>query len=351
MPLMRACSLAVAVVVCAVVAAVPAAANDIDLRIDSQVATGKEPTLTVVVNKDVESVTVDVSSGKARIKQTLGPQGQPGKLVFTLKQEGTGVLSWKGTLAVVFADGSSGEMPLAFQTERKSAKFKFSITKENLDLANNSLKLVSERSTKKVEIEIYTDEDDLLAASGRDYDPPVPAGQPVEVEWLPKKAGDVLRIHTTVYDEAGSFQSSDSFPYSITIPHEDVVFETGKSTIRAEQEPKLQAVVPEIEKALKRFGPAMKAAGTTVKLFVQGHTDTVGDPGSNRALSQARALAIAKWFRGHGVKVAVYARGFGEDLLKVETPDNTDEERNRRAEYDVGVDGPTGSLSGWTRVD
>jgi outer membrane protein OmpA-like peptidoglycan-associated protein len=121
--------------------------------------------------------------------------------------------------------------------------------------------------------------------------------------------------------------------------------------IRAEQEPKLQAVVPEIERALKRFGPAMKAAGTTVKLFVQGHTDTVGDPASNRALSRNRALAIARWFKSHGVTVAVYARGFGEDRLKVETPDNTDEERNRRAEYDVGVDGPTGSTAGWTRVD
>lgn len=350
MPFMRACSFAVAVVVCAVVAALPAAANDIDLRIDSQVATGKEPTLTVVVNKDVESVTVDVSSGKARIKQTLGPQGQPGKLVFTLKQEGTGVLSWKGTLAVVFADGSSGEMPLAFQTERKSAKFKFSITKENLDLANNSLKLVSERSTKKVEIEIYTDEDDLLAASGREYDPPVPAGQPVEVEWLPKKAGDVLRIHTVVYDEAGSFQSSDSFPYAFNVPHEDVIFESGKSTVRPEQEPKLLDVLPEIERQLKRFSRALAADKKSGMIFVVGHTDTVGDAASNQVLSQARAVAIAKWFRAR-LKVPVYARGYGEDMLKVETADETDEAANRRADYVVSYESPTGSLAGWTRVD
>ena len=37
---------------------------------------------------------------------------------------------------------------------------------------------------------------------------------------------------------------------------------------------------------------------------------------------------------------------FGEDRLKVETPDNTDEEQNRRAEYDVAVD----VGSGWTKV-
>lgn len=336
---------------CTALFAGAAAANDVELRIDNRAAPGKEPQLTVIINKDVESVSVDLSSGKTRIQQKKGPQTQPGTLDFTLKQEGVGVLKWNGTLTVVFADGSSGSMPLSFSTERLSTKFRFSITKENLDLANDKLKLISERKTSKVEIEVYTDEDDLLANAGQEYNPPIEAGQPVEVSWMPKKKGDVLRLHTIVYDENGSFQSSDSFPYSITIPHEDVVFDSGKSVIRAEQEPKLQAVIPEIEKALKRFGPAMKAAGTTVKLFVQGHTDTVGDPGGNRTLSQARALAIAKWFKGHGVKVVVYARGFGEDLLKIETPDNTDEERNRRAEYDVGVEGPTGSTSGWTRVD
>jgi outer membrane protein OmpA-like peptidoglycan-associated protein len=77
----------------------------------------------------------------------------------------------------------------------------------------------------------------------------------------------------------------------------------------------------------------------------------VGDPGSNRALSQNRAIAIAKWFKKNGIVVAVYARGFGEDMLKVATPDNTDEEQNRRADYNVSENSPTGSLSGWTRVD
>ena len=63
-----------------------------------------------------------------------------------------------------------------------------------------------------------------------------------------------------------------------------------------------------------------------------------------------RALAIATWFKQHGVVVVVYARGFGEDRLKVETPDHTDQEQNRRAEYEVGVDSPTLSLAGWTLV-
>jgi outer membrane protein OmpA-like peptidoglycan-associated protein len=47
----------------------------------------------------------------------------------------------------------------------------------------------------------------------------------------------------------------------------------------------------------------------------------------------------------------VYARGFGEDVLKVPTPDETEQQQNRRVEYDVGVNGPTGGTGGWTRID
>jgi hypothetical protein len=34
----------------------------------------------------------------------------------------------------------------------------------------------------------------------------------------------------------------------------------------------------------------------------------------------------------------------------VPTPDETDEEQNRRVDYDIGVNSPTGSLAGWTRL-
>ncbi|MDP2340251.1 MAG: OmpA family protein [Deltaproteobacteria bacterium] len=334
------------VVVVVALCSVAASANDIDLRIDARAPPGKQPKLTVIINKDVESVSVDVAGGAGRVKQKKGPVEKGGSLEFTLQQDTFGKVSWKGSLTVVFADGASGTMPLAFQTERLSTNFKFKLDEDNFDLEHDKLTLISERATSRVEIEVYTDEDELLVSSGTDYATIVPAGKLVEVSWLPKRKADVLRIHLIVYDENGSFQSSDVFPYKITIPHEDVVFDSGKAVIRPEQEPKLQAAIPVIEAALKRFGPAMKAAGTTVKLFVGGHTDTVGDPGGNRALSQNRALAIAKWFRKHGV-AQVYARGFGEDRLKLETPDNTDEEQNRRAEYDVGVTVP----GGWARVD
>jgi outer membrane protein OmpA-like peptidoglycan-associated protein len=342
--------LAYVVVIACLLSAFAVRADDVDLRVDARAAPGQLPKLTLVLHKDVESAALDVSGGGLQARAKKGPAASGETIEFALPHKKQGKVAWKGSLTVVFADGASGSLPLQFSTEVVSREFRFDAT-SHLDLANDALKLTSDRQTSKVEVEVYTDADELLVATAQTYDPPVPPGQLVPVSWIPRKKADVLRLHLIVYDEIGSFQSADLFPYSISIPHDDVVFDSGKSVVRPVQEPKLQAALPEIDRATKRFGPAMKAAGATVKLFVAGHTDTVGDAASNRALSQARALAIAKWFRAHGCPVAVYARGFGEDLPKVPTPDNTDDERNRRVEYDVGVNGPTGGTQGWTRVD
>ena len=330
--------------------AVPAVANDVDLRIDNRAKPGSQPTLTLKLNRAVATAVVDISSEAGHLKQQQGPGKAGSSMVFQLPQKAPGIVSWKGSLTVTFADGAGGEMPLQFQTEVLSAKFRFEVGKDDLDLENDRLTLRSERSTARVEVEVYGDADELLASSGQDFAEPIAAGAPVAVSWNPRKEADALRIHVVVFDEKGSFQSSDLFPYTITIPHEDVVFDTGSSTIRADQESRLTPALPAIQAAVTRFGPAMKAAKATVRLFVSGHTDTVGPAGSNLALSMARAKAIATWFARHGCPVQVYARGFGESMLKVETADDVDTEANRRVDYDVGVNSPTGSLTGWTLV-
>ena len=330
--------------------ALPASADDIDLRIDARAEPGKSPKFTLLVNKDVATASIDVNAGGNRLKQRKGPQAAGGSIEFDLPHKKPGTLMWKGTIDVVFADKSTASMPLTFQTEILSTNFTFGFAKEDLDLDNDRLHFKSQRPTSRVEVEVYGDEDELLASSAQDFENAVATGESVPVSWNPKKKADVLRIHLKVFDDNGSFRASDSFPYSITIPHEDVVFDSGKSIVRADQEAKLQAALPEIEKATKRFGPAMRAAGATVRLFVGGHTDTVGPSPTNVSLSQARATAIGRWFTKHGAPVAVYARGFGESMLKIETGDNVDNELNRRADYDISVNGPTGSLGGWTAV-
>jgi outer membrane protein OmpA-like peptidoglycan-associated protein len=68
-------------------------------------------------------------------------------------------------------------------------------------------------------------------------------------------------------------------------------------------------------------------------VHVYGFTDTVGGADENRELSQSRADAVAAALEEYGVEPErVETRGFGEARLRVRTPDDVDEPRNRRVE-------------------
>lgn len=327
-----------------------ARANDIDLAVSPSVPVGKRPTLTIKVRKDLASGTLELkNTGGGSHRQALKETPSGKDIVVELPQTKVGKMKWSGTLSVQFADDTQGSMPVTFSTEVLGS-FKFFVKDEDVDLKNHSLIVTSEHDTAKIELEIFTDEGEVLAVVGKEF-PNVKAGTPMKVEWDPKTSGDVLRIHVTVHDPATAFQTADLFPYAIGIPHEDVEFETGKHDVRESEEPKLRAAIAEIEKALKRFAPALQADQHSLRLFVTGHTDTVGNAASNKALSDRRAQSIARWFARAGVKVPIYARGMGEDDLKVDTPDETENQANRRVDYDVGAGPKSAAVSGWTRVN
>ena len=91
-----------------------------------------------------------------------------------------------------------------------------------------------------------------------------------------------------------------------------------------------------------------------INLYVGGYTDTVGDKTMNLALSDQRATAIAIWFKDKGFPGEIYAQGFGERGLAVQTPDEVDEARNRRAVYILAAEAPPTSrelpTSSWKKV-
>jgi len=73
-----------------------------------------------------------------------------------------------------------------------------------------------------------------------------------------------------------------------------------------------------------------------LKLYVAGHTDTVGASAKNRKLSLARAHAIGAYFKQHGVTMPIVVAGYGEDVPKAKTADGVDNATNRRADYVLG---------------
>jgi outer membrane protein OmpA-like peptidoglycan-associated protein len=117
-------------------------------------------------------------------------------------------------------------------------------------------------------------------------------------------------------------------PWSVAIDHEDVNFATNSSAIEPGEEAKLDASLARIGEVVKRSERFVK-----MQLYIAGHTDTVGPAGKNLALSLDRARAIAAYFRRKRLALPIVYAGFGEQVLKVSTPDETDERRNRRADY------------------
>jgi len=98
-------------------------------------------------------------------------------------------------------------------------------------------------------------------------------------------------------------------------------FDTGKSIIRDESKPIIQQIVKMLEMS------------PDLKLSVEGHTDNVGSPASNKILSEERAKSVVAAITGQGIAVERLSySGFGQD--KPIADNNTEEgrARNRRVE-------------------
>ena len=152
-------------------------------------------------------------------------------------------------------------------------------------------------------------------------------GSPLVISWS-RLSGQIVRIDLKVFDTDGFWVGTSAVPWTVHIPHEEVVFASDSWVIPAAEAPKLDAAVKRVVKALKDHAAKLK-----VNLYVGGFTDTMGSTAHNRTLSANRARAIAGYFSKRGVKVPIFFRGYGEEALAVKTADQTDEPKNRRALY------------------
>lgn len=90
---------------------------------------------------------------------------------------------------------------------------------------------------------------------------------------------------------------------------------------------------PQARQALDALGRALSSQDLAQYRFrIEGHTDTVGTPAANKALSQRRAEAVAAYLaQKFGIAPArLEAIGLGEEGLAVSTPPQTPNARNRR---------------------
>lgn len=96
-------------------------------------------------------------------------------------------------------------------------------------------------------------------------------------------------------------------------------FDTARSTIRPDSQPIIQQIV------------TMMKANPALKLSVEGHTDNVGTPESNKTLSLARAQAVASAVASAGIAASrMTPAGYGQERPVADNSTEQGRAQNRR---------------------
>ena len=225
------------------------------------------------------------------------------------------------------------------------------VDKDDIDLANRTVHFRLNRDADSASLQVFGEKGELLGEQVEIYNG-AKAGTVLSISWPELPQGtENFRIDLKFTDVNEYWVGLTICRFSGVVPHEEVVFESGKWEIRPGEAPKLDAAIPKIIEMLERS----KACSENDRaLYVAGYTDTVGSVADNRELSRQRANAIARYLLANGLgdqKIQVYVRGFGEEVLAVQTGDNVSEERNRRTDYIVGTSPPEIVGPGsWVRI-
>lgn len=203
----------------------------------------------------------------------------------------------------------------------------------HLDLDKHVLQFQPSRTVTEATIVAIGDDGSELGNGSATYTGRTPTPW-LAISWTQPEHATVMMLKLRVEASDGAAVNVDLVPWSVTVEHEDVNFRTDSAVIDPDEAKKLDASLAKIEDIVKHAEKFMK-----VRLYIAGHTDTVGPSAKNRRLSLERAKAIGRYFRAKGLTVAIAVAGFGEDVPKVPTRDNTDERANRRADYVIGPAG------------
>ena len=213
------------------------------------------------------------------------------------------------------------------------APFHVGYDAEHLDLDGHVLQFKPSRPVASAELVVIGDDGKQIGTGAATYQGE-PAGTWLSISWTQPADARVLTLKLRVVAPDGLATRVELTPWSVTVDHEDVNFQTNSAVIEPGEEAKLDASLARIGEIVKRSEKFVK-----MQLFIAGHTDTVGPSAKNLALSLDRARAIASYFRKKRLALPIAFAGFGEQVLKVKTPDETDERGNRRADYVIAPAG------------
>lgn len=299
-------------------------------------APGEKAALVVTPDADASALRADLMHDGRVFSVEHGPASAGEAVRLTVPSPG----KYTGKLHVTFAGRPmvwNVDFTIPAAAPPAAGDMKIGYDREHLDLDAHTLEFTLSRRAAHAELTVNGDDGTVVATASAGYHGERP-GTWLSIHWTPTHAANVLTLVLVATSTDGARTRLTLTPWSVTVPHEEVVFETGKSDIRPSEDAKLDAsykkIIGILEKA-RKADPNMRA-----RLYIAGHTDTVGSAADNRKLSLERARAIAGWFHDRGLPLTIAYAGFGEDAPRVRTPDNTDEPRNRRVDYVVAVEPP-----------
>ena len=310
-----------------------AKADAISVKWLSTVPAGQSPKLTITALQHVDKVEVLLNRDDGKtVDETIGELGAGGWRDVML-DAAVGKHKYSGRITCV-SNGEPSATQVSFETVVVGA-LTVGLDKSRVDLVRGRLELQVSIPEGKVELKIISATDGATLVEHKQSFSDHAPRDPLVVKWNPPaKDAEVGRVDVRVSDATGAFLYS-LFPWQVYIPHEEVNFATDSAAIAPTETPKLQASLAKIADAFakhKDLGP--------IKLYIAGHTDTVGKNQYNLGLSRKRAQSIAGWFRKNGLRIPIAFEGYGEQALRIATPDNTDEPRNRRVDYILSVEDP-----------
>ncbi len=289
---------------------------------------GQKPQIRLQATQNISGLRIEfVRDDGKRFKVEHGDLTSGQAAILPIGDGEAGRFQYQGTMSGKAA-GRPWRHEFTFATVVRSS-LKVGYDAQHLDLDKRTLQFTLSRPTASASLVIIGDDGSELGRASAEYRGEAP-GTWLAITWK-QKPGRVMKLLLRVKAKNGLATRVELVPWSVAIDHDDLEFAMNSSDIDSAEEPKLKASLAKIAKVIDRSGRFMP-----LKLYIAGHTDTVGSAKKNRALSRRRARAIADYMRAHGVAIPIAVAGFGEEVLKVKTKDNTDMRANRRVDYVLG---------------
>lgn len=309
----------------------PAEAQEIQYKLRNRVPTGQQPAVIMLAGEPLKVVRLEWTRSDGKRKTFEKRNVKAGAQVEVVLPQKSGAFDYKATLKFIAASGKRGEAAFTFDAV-VAANLELSLKREGSDVDAKRVILTANAPVKHGELAVLGD-----------------GGVPIEqrdVDLSGKRAGDDLvftwsgegsprKIEIKIHDMMGFWRSVEVIPFTVSIPHDEVNFDSGKASFGPTEAKKLDRTYALLRKELDKYGRDLQ-----IRLYIAGYTDTVGSKKANLGLSSERAKAIAAYFRRKGLKIPIFYQGFGEDVPLVKTGDEVDEVRNRRALYILGNQKP-----------